>query len=299
MYVLPLGKQKHMDTVSFEVPILGSSYTMFIDFLKFNFKKDHIIFYCHLKDTPATTTLYSTRKNHSNMIQFIEDNPFIPILMEKINKYRHQVSFEKNYENLHSILHILRLVFPEETISMEIMMFHDHYYFGKCSFHLLDLYEMGYLSLVPVVVSNPFYVQHKTQIYTGLFLIARNPFHKYNYDFVELNFFNNVKNDFLRLSFDMLLQDCPHLRKKMNTLIKDMLSSIPLKEGETGHKKLFHDWKQYHDMEIKMSDLQLPLKEWKPSLFLKSISKLLDLFPDYHISPRFNLDISIIPSTTC
>lgn len=288
-----------MDTVSFEVPVLGSSYTMFIDFLKFNFKKDHIIFYCHLKDTPATTTLYQTRKNHSNIIQFIEDNPFMPVLMEKINKYRHQVSFEKNYENVHSILHILRLVFPEETISMEIMMFHDHYYFGKCSFHLLDLYEMGYLSLVPVVISNPFYVQHKTQIYTGLFLIARNPFHKYNYDFVELNFFNNVKNEFLRLSFDMLLQDRPHMRKKMNALIKDMLSSIPLKEEETGHKKLFHDWKQYHDMEIKMSDLQLPLKEWKPSLFLKSVSKLLDIFPDYHISPRFNLDISIIQSTTC
>lgn len=288
-----------METVSFQVPILGSSYTMFIDFLKFNFKNDHIVFYCHMKDTPATTTLYLTRKNHSNLIQFIGDNPFMPVLMEKINKYRHQISFEKTYDNLYSILHILRHVFPEEEkISMEIMMFHDHYYFGKCSFHLLDLYEMGYLSLVPVVVPHPFYQQYSTKIYTGLFLIARNPFHKYNYDFVELNFFNNVKNDFLRLSFDMLLQDRPHMRKKMNALIKDMLTTIPLKEEETDRKKLFQDWKQYHDMEIKMSDLQLPLKDWKPSLFLKSISKLLDMFPDYYISPRFNLDIISI-TTTC
>ena len=123
--------------------------------------------------------------------------------------------------------------------------------------------------------------------------MARNPFYKYNYDYVELNFFNSVKNDFLRLSFDMLLQDRPHMRKKLNDFIKDMLSTIPLKEKETGYKKLFQDWKQYHDMEIKITDLGLPLKEWKPSLFLKSISMLLDMFPDYHISPRFNLDISI------
>ena len=289
-----------MDSVSFEVPVLGSSYTMFIDFLKFHFKDDHIVFYCHLKDTPATTTLYRTRKNHSNIIQFLEDNPFMPVLMEKINKYRHHISFEKNYENINSIVHILQLLYPQETISMEIMMFHDHYFFGKCSFHLLDLYEMGYMSLVPVIIFNPFYKQYKTQIYTGIFLIARNPFQKYNYDFVEVNFFNNVKNDFLRLSFDMLLQDRHHMRKKLNSLIKDMLTTIPLKDGDNKQRKLFQDWKQYHDMEIKMSDLQLPLKEWKPSLFLKSVSKLLDMFPDYHISPRFNFDISIIPpSTTC
>jgi hypothetical protein len=283
-----------METISFEVPIIGSSYTMFIDYLNFNFKNDHIIFNCHMKETPAaTTTLYRTHKNHSDIIQFLTDNPFMPILMEKINKYKHHVSFEKNYENIGSILYILRLLFPQETISMEIILSHDYFFFGKCSFHLLDLYEMGYLSLVPVVIPNPFYQQHITKIYTGLFLMARNPFHKYNYDYVELNFFNNVKNDFLRLSFDMLLQDRPSMKKKLNALIKDMLTTIPLKEDVAGCTKLFHDWKQYHDIEIKMSDLGLRLKEWKPSLFLKSISRLLDMFPDYHISPRFNLDVSI------
>jgi len=283
-----------MDTVSFEVPILGSSYTMFMDFVSFNFNNDHLIFYCHAQHEPAVSTLFRTRKNHGEIIQFIEDTHHMPLLMEKINKYKYHVSFEKNYQNVQAVLQMLSVLFPAEEISMEIMLFNDYYYFGKCSFHILDLYEMGYMSLVPVVATHRFYKQFKTNIYTGLFIIARNAFEKYHYDYVELNFFNNIRGHFLRVSFDMLLQDRPFMNKKINAIIKEMLTTIPLKEDEKiTQKKLFQDWKRNHDLEIKITDLQVALKEWKPSLFLKSVSKLLDMFPNYHISHRFNLDISV------
>lgn len=280
-----------MESVYFEVPVLGLSYVMFFDYFKFNLEKGSILFDCYIENQPAIATLYRTRKNHSEIIQFIEDTSLLPIMMEKINKYKYEITFEKNYQNLESVINMLHLVFPDRKISLEIKLFSDHYSFGRCTLHLIDLYEMGYLTLVNVNIPQPFYQRYKTRIYTGLYIIARNPFEKYHYDSLELNFFNNIKNEFLRLSFDMMLQDQPFMKNHLNSLIKDMISTIPLNQNE--HKKLFHDWKQYHDLEIKMSDLRIPLKEWKPSLFLKSVSKLLDMFPNYFINPRFNLDISI------
>lgn len=283
-----------MDTLSFEVPVLGSSYVMFIDFIKFCFKDDYLVFYCHMKNEPMLGTLYKTRKHHTEIINFIEDQANPPILIERINKYKHEVSFEKKSENLEFILAMLRLLFPNEEISIETTLYNDQYMFGKCSFHLLDLYEMGYMSLVPVNVHRDknLYNKYNTKILTGLLLIARNPFYKYHYDFIELNFFNNLKNDFLRLSFDMLIQDRPSMKPKLTLIVKEMVSSIPLKEDV--YIRVATDWKHYNDMDIKMTDLKIKIKEWRPSYFLKCLSKLLDMFPNYYINPKFSIDITTL-----
>jgi hypothetical protein len=274
---------------------------MFMDFIKFNFNNDHLTFYYHSQNEPAVSTMFRTRNNHGEIIRFLEDTPHMPFLIEKLNKYKYRVSFEKNYPNVEAVLQMLALLFPINDISMEIMLFNDYYFFGKCSQHVLDLYEMGYMSLVPVeVATHHFYKKHETHIYTGLFIIARNAFERYHFDYVKLNFFNSDRGQFLRVSLDMLLQDRPYMKNKINSIIKEILTTIPLKENEkmTTQRKLFQDWKRNHDLEIKMTDLQIALKEWKPSLFLKSISKLLDMFPSYHISPRFNLDIQVF-SPSC
>jgi len=281
-----------MDTLSFHVPVLGASYAMFIDFIKFSFKDDYMVFYCHMKSEPMTGTLYKTRKNHTSIINFIQDQKNPPLLIERINKYKHEVSFEKKTENLEYIVFMLRSLFPHEEISIETTLYNDHYMFGKCSFHLLDLYEIGHMSLVPVEIENDWFHRHNPNIFTGLLLIARNPYYRYHYDFIELNFFNNLKNDFLKLSFDMLIQDRPNMKPKLSLLVKEMISSIPLKEEE--YARINSDWKHYNDMDIRMTDLKIKLKEWRPSYFLKCLSRLLDMFPSYFINPKFNIDIITI-----
>lgn len=287
---VPSFSIKQMDTLSFRVPVLGSSYVMFIDFIKFSFKDDYIVFYCHTKNEPMVGTLYKTRKNHTEILNFIQDHKNPPLLIERINKYKHEVSFEKKTENLEFVFSMLQSLFPNEKISIEIILYNDHYTFGKCNFHLLDLYEMGHMSLVSVDFDNHWFNRHNPNIFTGLLLIARNPFYRYQYDFIELDFFNNLRNDFLRFSFDTLIQDRPSMKPKLSTIITEMVSSIPLKEE--AHKRINTDWKHYNDMDIRMTDLNIKLKDWKPSYFLKCLSKLLDMFPNYYINPKFNIDIS-------
>ena len=279
-----------MDTVSFHVPILGTYYTMFADFLRFHFGDDYIHFYCHANE-PAMATLKNNRKHHNRILQFLKNTPLLPVMVEKTDRTRHQISFEKTYSNIETMLAILRRLFPDRVVSLEILLYNEHYFFGRCAYHPTDLYEMGYLSMVPVVLLHKFYQQHKTELYTGLSIIARNAFQKYVYDFVELNFFYSIKDEFLRLSFGMLLQDRPYLKNKLDSHVQEVIANLPLKEEE-GYTKLFCEWRQFHDMEVRVSDLAVPLTEWKPGLFLRSVSKLLDMFPYYFINPRFHLAIS-------
>jgi hypothetical protein len=288
--IVPSFSIKQMDTLSFRVPVLGSSYVMFIDFIKFSFKDDYIVFYCHTNNEPMVGTLYKTRKNHTEILNFIQDHKNPPLLIERINKYKHEVSFEKKTENLQFVLSMLQSLFPNEKISIETTLYNDYYTFGKCDFHLLDLYEIGHMSLVSVDFDNHWFNRHNPKIFTGLLLIARNPFYRYHYDFIELDFFNNLRNDFLRFSFDTLIQDRPSMKPKLSTIITEMVSSIPLKEE--AHTRINTDWKHYNDMDIRMTDLNIKLKDWKPSYFLKCLSKLLDMFPSYYINPKFNIDIS-------
>lgn len=276
-----------MDTISFHVPVLGSCYNMVPEFIRFYIGDNHIMFYCH-KNSAAMTILHRIRPHHNTVLKFLEDMPLLPFAVEKINKKKSRISFENTYPNIETLLHILSFLFPGTEISLEIMVYSDRYFFGRCTFHPVDLYEMGYMSMVPAVVLYPFHIE--TQIFTGILLVARNPFHKYMYDFVELCFFQNDKDKFLRLSFDMMLHDRPSAQKKIDLLIEKILITIPLKEEL--RVALSHDWKHYHDLEIKLSDLQLPLHKWQPGLFLTSISKILDMFPHYTIDTRFNLCIS-------
>lgn len=282
-----------MNLLSFDIPVLGSSYHMYIDYIKFTFNNDFIVFYNTNKNDPFITTLYKTRKNHTEIIQFLEDQLQSPIILEKINKYKHHISMDKNYDNIDYIVSMMRLLFPERPVSVQFMIYNDSYVFGRCSFHLLDLYEMGYLSLTSVDIKEPWYQRYNTHIFTGLLIVARNPFNKYAYDFIELNFFDDLRNDFLKLSFHMMVQDRPHMVPKLTLLIDQMVSTLPLKKEENIHKDILEEWKHYNDFEIKSTHFQIDLTEWKPCMFLKSLSKLLDMFPNYYISPRFNFDLRI------
>lgn len=285
-----------MDILSFDISVLGASFVMLIDFIKITFKNDYILFSCHMKNEPIMTTLYRTRKHHDDIIRHLEDTPNSPIMVKKINKYRHHVSFDKNYENLQHLISMMELLFPDEDISFEVLMFNnDNYLFGKCSYHLLDLYEMGYMSLVPVDLHGKhqkLFAKYNPKVFTGLYLIARNAFNKYHYDFVEMNFFNNVRQDFFKLSFNMLIQDCPEMTNKLTKLVYQLVATIPLKEDTNIHSRINYDWKNYNDLEIKLTDLQVPLKEWENVSFLKCVSKLLDMFPNYYINPKFNIDMT-------
>lgn len=293
--------------VSFEIPVLGSTYTMFFDYLKFHFNNDFLTFYCDLKNANIMTTLYMNRKNHDIIIEFLQRIcPTSPIYIERINNYKYYISFERNYENIDYLISIFHTIFPDHPVLIEVILYNDTYLLGRCDFHLLDLYEMGYMTLLPIrKIAYPFYKKHPTKVFTGLVLIARNPFHKYHYDFIELDFYHNLKNDFLKFSFDMLLQDRPNMYRKLDTIIREMISALPIKKGEGIYKRIFRDWKHYHDMDIKSTDLSISLNEWKPGVFLKRLSLLLDMFPDYYINPKFNLHIqttktkttTIVPST--
>lgn len=280
---------KPMNTISFHVPVLGSCYTMMPEFLRFYIGDNHITFYCH-KNGLTRTTLYQIRSHHSTVLKFMEDTPLLPFAVEKINKKKSILSFENTYPNIKKLLHLLRTLFPDTAVSLDIMVYNDHYFFGRCALHPVDLYEMGYMSLVHAVALSPFYRQ--TQVFTGLLLVARNPFQKYMYDFVELCFFHNDKDKFLRMSFNMMLHDRPSAQTKLDLLLHNILTTIPLKEDVRA--TMSHDWKHYHDLEIKLSDFQLPLRKWQPGLFLTHLSKLLDMFPDYVIDTRFNLYFSTV-----
>lgn len=282
-----------MDIISFEVPTLGSSYIMQTDAIRIRFKDDHLLLYCNKKNDihiPVSTTLYRTRRNHNEIIQFLEDTPNPQFIMKKVNKYKHTVFFDRNLENLGFVMNMLTFLFPNEKMSIEFIMCGDRYEIGKCSFHLFDLYEIGYMSMVPVNIYGDFYYKYNTRIFTGVLLVARNPFGKCPYDFIELSFFNNYKQSFFKLCFDMLINSCPHLSPKINCIITKLIASIPLKEDTIVHKQIIDDWTTHHDMEIKTTDLRVPLQEWNPIIFMKHLSKLLDMFPDYYICPKFSLE---------
>lgn len=288
-----------MDIISFEIPVLGSYYVMYSDFIRFRFKEDQLIFqskdklYDNVASSVATTILFLTRKNHHEIIHYLHNTDNPSIVIKKMNRYKYNVVMEKTFENMNFMIRMLHTLFPNEKISMDVMC-DDKYPFGRCDHHLLDLYEMGYMSLVSADFKDNFYEQHKTtRIFTGILLIARNPFQKYNYDFIELKMFCNCKHEFLRLSFDMFLQDCSHMIPNLTFIIRKMVESLPLRQEDI--KRIMNVWNKYHDMEIRTTDLTVPIVEWNPIHFLQTISRLLDMFPNYYINPKFNLDINVHP----
>lgn len=286
--------QDKMDTISFHIPVLGIHLSMYIDFIRFSFKNSHpIIFYCQHPNEPMIGKLYRSKKNDNEIIGFLEKIPNPPVVLKRINKNKYLLSFNKNEETIQHIMWMMKLLFPDRNVSMDVYMYDYKELFRNCSLHLLDLYEMGYMSLVDVEfpVEKSFFYPNQKKVYTGLFLRAVNPFLIYHYDFIELDLSNNIQHEFLKMSFHTMLFDRPFMVKNITFIVMEMVMSIPI--SERYKSKMINYWKQHHELNINVQNLTVPLQQWKPSVFLKHLSRLLDMFPSYYIDHRFNLEIAM------
>lgn len=283
-----------MDSVSFEIPVMGTSYFMYVTKIKFSFRTKTLCFTNHHPDQPMLCSLYWKVPHHQKLVYFLQQHPSLSLLLKPIlKKHKYVLSIDKNVENFSLVVSILQQLFTEGLpIHITISLFNNNYMFSKCSFHLLDLYEMGYMSILPVVIPSCFLNQYNTTIFTGIFLSANRPFHKYSYDYVELNFTNMFHHQdvFLDLSLEMMLQDRPELLSVITRLLSHLLETLPFREE---NKPLTHlkNWKRNHDVEI--YHYELDKTDWKPSLFLKSFSRILDMFPSYTVNPKYNFSLSI------
>jgi hypothetical protein len=211
-----------------------------------------------------------------------------------MKKHKYVLSIPKHVENFSLVVSVLQQLLGESLpIHISISLVNNNYMLSKCCFHLLDFYEMGYMSFLPVVIPSSFLNHYdNVSIFTGIFLSANRPFHKYSYDYVELNFTNMFHHQdvFLDLSFEMMLQDRPELLSSITRLLSHLLETLPFREK---NKPLTHlkNWKRNHDMEI--YHYELDKTDWKPSLFLKSFSRILDMFPFYTVNPKYNFSLSV------
>lgn len=283
-----------MDIVSFHVPVLGIHLSMYIDFIRVSFKNSHpIIFYCQHPDEPMIGTLHRNKKNDHEIIGFLEKALHPPVFLSRVNKHKYVLSFNKNEESVGYIRWLVGSLFPGNCVSMDVYLYDYREMFKKCSFHLLDLYEMGYMSLVDNVFPDEqsFFSQNDTRVYTGLFLRAVNPFLIYHYDFIEMDMSNNIQHEFLKMSLHTMLFDRPYMARGITSIVNEMVMAIPLREKYKS--RIIHYWGQHHELSINVQNLTIPLQKWKMGLFLRHLSRLLDIFPSYYIDHRFSLEVVI------
>lgn len=284
-----------MDLLSFQIPVIGLSYFMSIKNIKFSFHNKNIYFYNTYPDQPMVCHLYRGVSHHQKIISFFEKNQHPHLLLKPMKKNKYSLSFHKNFENILVVINILKTLFSSDSIFLKISLSNNiqQYILPKCTFHLVDLYEMGYMSLQSVIFPSRFLFNlYETKIFTGIYLNARYPFHKYTYDYIDLNFSNSFQYQdyFLDISLDMTLQDRTELVSNITTLITNLLHTIPFNENKKTCQYL-KKWKKNHEIEI--YHYELNKKDWKPSPFLKALSHILDIFPSYSIQPRYNLEFSI------
>lgn len=286
-----------MEFISFEIPVMGTSYFMYVSKIKFSFQTKTLCFTNRHPDQPMVCSLYWKVPHHQQLVSFLEQQHPSPFLLLKpiLKKHKYVLSIQKNVESFSLVVSILQQLFVESLpLYVSISLVNNNYMLSKCCFHLLDFYEMGYMSLLPVVVASSSFLNQydNVSIFTGIFLSANRPFHKYSYDYVELNFTNMFHHQdvFLDLSFEMMLQDRPEFVSCLTRLLSHLLETLPFREK---NKPLTHlkNWKQSHEVEI--YHYELDKTDWKPSLFLKSFSRILDMFPFYNVHPKYNFCFSV------
>lgn len=283
-----------MESVCFQVPAIGTSYFMCIAKIKFSINLCNFYFSNHHADQTMGCSLYYKVPHHKKIISFLEKYPHHSLLFQKrLEKRKYILSFHKNDENLYLFVKILKKVFSSSTVDLKVFLTNNQYTLPICSFHLLDLYEMGYMSYQPVVFPlHSVFTKYETSIFTGICLIANRPFHKYSYDYLELDLSNMFQNQdlFLDISFDMMLQDRPELFSYMTVLITSLLSDIPFRENNKSHSHL-QKWKRNHELEI--YHYEIDKMDWKPSLIIKPLSRILDIFPSYSVHLKYSLNLSM------
>lgn len=280
-----------MDTFLFDIPVLGISTWMFLDLVKIKFHNHYIVLRIdnHLI---LYTNLYTTNKMHKRIIDHLLRLDFHScFLVEKLNPFKYVVSLSSHA--LSVFTNTLKQLFSCQTLLVQLGVSNNSVHgLGSGSFHLLDLYEIGYMSHTPIILRHPRSLPWKTKprIFTGLVIRAQNPYQRYPYDFVELNFSIYPYKDFFTLCFDTMLHDRPDRMRPMTLLISNILGSIPFKTPHGAKKSLRH-WKSFQELKVDHRDISI--SNWKPGVFLKDVSKLLDIFPSYVIDYRFNLELDV------
>lgn len=280
-----------MDAFLFHIPVVGISAWMFLNSVKIKFHHHHLFLYID-DDLILYTAFYTTHNVHKQVIEhLLRLGTYCPFLMEKTNPYKYIVSLPSS--SLFMFTDMLKKIFSCDDILLEMGVSNNLVRgFGSCSFHLLDLYEMGYMTRTPIVLHHPRLLPLKTQphIFTGLTVRARNPYQRYPYDVVELDFCVHTNKEFLNICLDTMLHDRPDRMRPTTIIVSSILKSIPFKSPHVAKKTLRH-WKGYQELKVDHRDISI--SHWKPGVFLKDLSKLLDIFPSYFIDYRFNLELGV------
>lgn len=278
-----------MDLFSFHVPLLGQSYFMFVDVVRFCVGDGkHLSFYSDRKNEPLRCPLFVRHNHHKEVLAFLAKTP-TPLHVERKSKRRHVLSMDKNMQNVAFLVSAIRELFGVRCVPVEVCLSADDNYLGRCGFHVLDLYEMGYAARVPAVVSRPTaFASHDPHIYTGFLLHANNPLQHYPHDYVHLDLSrSNRQHSFLVLSLEDMAAHRPDVARALTPIVAKVLQSIPLKD----HDAFLKDWEFYHWVEVRRHHLTTPVPDWKPGLFLHYFARILDLFHGYTLTQRFSVDV--------
>ena len=280
-----------MDTFLFHIPVLGISSWMFLNSVKLTFHTHKLTLYID-DNLILCTALYTTHKVHKQVIEhLLHLGIHCPFLLEKINPYKYIVSLPST--SLLILTDMLKKLFSCDNVLMQMCVDNNLVRgLGSCSFHPLDLYEMGYMTRTPITLHHPRSIPLQTHphIFTGLVIRAHNPYQRYPYDVVELNFSLYTNKEFLTICFDTMLHDRPDQMRPITQIIFNILQSIPFKHPHFQKKTLRH-WKSYQELKVEHRDISI--SHWKPGVFLKDFSRLLDIFPSYTVDYRFSLELAV------
>lgn len=277
-----------MDIFSYEIPLLGQSFLMFSDVLRFRVSQNrHLSFYCDRKNDPFRCPLFTRHAHHKKVLAYLgESGAAMPFLLKKVSRRHYVLSVGKNAADLQFVAGMIKLLFDVRQVEVEACLSSDDNYLGRCGFHLSDLYEMGYATLTPAIVSRPA-VFANYNIYTGFLLRSNNPLQHYPEDYVRLNLSCQNQESFLLLSLQNLILHRPGVMKALRPIIADTLRSIPL-NNRRSHDAFLREWDLFYCFEVRPHNLATPVHDWKPGLFLHHFSRILDLFSAYTLTHQFS-----------
>lgn len=277
-----------MDVFSYEIPLLGQFFLMFADVLRFRISENrHLSFFSDRKNDPFRCPLFTRHPHHKKVLAHLEGcAATMPFLLKRVSRRQYALSVGKNAADLRFVANMIRVVFDVRQVEVEACLSSDDNYLGRCGFHLSDLYEMGYATLTPAIVSRPAAFANY-DVHTGFLLHAQNPLQHYPEDYVHLDLSCHNQNGFFILSLQNLILHRPGMMKALRPIVADTLRAIPLNDLRKVDSFL-SDWDYFYCFEVRPRHLATPVRDWKPGLFLLRFSRILDLFHAYTLTQHFS-----------
>lgn len=282
-----------MDVCSYHVPLLGQSFFMFVDAVRFHVSDGKSLsFYNDRKNEPLKCPLFTRHAHHKKVITFLEEST-THLHIEKKSKRQHMLSVDKHMDNLRFVASMIKTLFDNENVYVEVCVNADDNYMGRCEFHLLDLYEMGYATHTPALVARPAaFARHDPHVYTGFLLHANNPLQHFPEDYVHLELSCVNQHNFFLLSLENMASHRPDIVAALTPVIGNLIRSIPL-HSRKSHAAFLQDWEDYHWVEVRPHHLAIPIRQWTPGRFLHHFARILDLFHAYTLTRRFSLGMTL------